>query len=128
MRRCVQLAALGYKISGVVALISSHGDPLLARDLFEHQQRRVPFRCSVGLQQLSICDQPIAVLDEQVSTVAQFCFLATAFTCQLSIRVGCGFVRVIGSLLAMKVNRRIAGIVWIVLSRRTFLLGSSSDW
>jgi len=36
--RCyVHLAALGYKISGVVALVGSYRYPLRSRDLLDHQ-------------------------------------------------------------------------------------------
>ena len=37
MRCDVHLAALGYKISGVVALVGSYRDALLSRDLLDHQ-------------------------------------------------------------------------------------------
>ena len=108
MRGCVQLAALGYKTSGIVALIGSHCHPLLGRDLFDHQQRRISFRRAIGLQQLGICDQPVAVLDEQISAVTQLCFFASAFAGQLRVRVGVGFVSVIGSLFAVAVSVSVA--------------------
>src|ERR1700745_4318360 len=100
------LPALGYKTSGVVALIASHCLPLLGMDLFDHQQRRISFRCAIGLQQLGVCDQPVAVLDEQISAVTQLGFFAIAFASQLRVRVGVGFVSVIGSLFAVKVHAR----------------------
>jgi hypothetical protein len=117
VRRDLHLAALGYELSGVVAFVGSHRDPLLSRDLLEHEQRRIPFRRPVGLQQLGLGDQPVAVLNQQISAVAQFGFFAAAFAGQLGIRVGGGLVAVIGPFLAMEVYRRIAGIVRIVVLR-----------
>src|SRR5205823_13361886 len=43
VRCCVQLAALSYKTSGVVSLVGSHSNPIPGRELFDHQQRRIPF-------------------------------------------------------------------------------------
>jgi hypothetical protein len=99
VRCCVHPATLGYKFSGVVALVGSHRYLLRSRDLLDHQQRRIPLRCPVGLQQLGVCDQPVAVLDEQIPTVAQFRFSASAFASQFGIRIGGGFMRVIGPAL-----------------------------
>jgi hypothetical protein len=65
---------------------------------------------------------PVAVLDEQIPTVAQFRFSASAFASQFGIRIGSGFMRVIGPALPVKVHGRIARIIRIIVSRRPFLL------
>jgi hypothetical protein len=56
VRRHLEVAALGHKVRRVVPLIASHRDLFRASDLFQHHQRRVAFRRSVGLEHFCVND------------------------------------------------------------------------
>src|SRR3954471_8476159 len=61
MRRDVYASYLSHELFGVVALVGSHGHALSAFDPLGHQQRRVPFRCAIGLQQLRVRQSRIRI-------------------------------------------------------------------
>src|SRR4051812_22948284 len=57
MRCDVHASYLPHELFGIVALVGSHRHTLSAFDPLGHEQRRVPFCCAIGLQQLP-CPPP----------------------------------------------------------------------
>ncbi len=85
--------------------------PVPAGRFLQHDQRRIPLRRAVGLEHLCVDDQPVGILHQQVSAVAQLRLLAVTFARQKRLRIGLRRMRLIRSPLAAKVHRGIAGIV-----------------
>ena len=85
--------------------------PFLPRELLKHHQRCISFCRPVGLEQFRRNDQPFAVLNQQVAVVAQFGLLAVALTHQQCVRIGRRFMRLVRTLLAVKIH---CWIAWII--------------
>ena len=102
VRRYVHRAAFPDKIPSVVALVARYRSALVTAPASDHSQSRLALCRSVGFQHFTVGNQPVAILDQQVAAVAQFGFLAAAFTRQPRIRIGRGFVRFVGPAFAVK--------------------------
>src|SRR5436305_10716877 len=110
MRRDVHASYLAYELFGVVALVGSHRYAL-ALDSVRHQHRRIAFRGAIGLQQLRIHHQAVAVLNQHIAAVGQLRLVAAALARQPRISICRRFVRFVAAPLAMKVHRGIARII-----------------
>jgi hypothetical protein len=84
----------------------------VAGNLLQHQQRRIALGAPVGFQQLRVHDQPVAILHQQIAAVTQLRLLARPLARQLRVRIGLRLMGLVRALLAMKIHRRVAGIVW----------------
>src|SRR5260221_298246 len=61
VRRHVHVPAFRHEISGVVALVAAYGDPLSARNLFQHDQRGIALGSPIDLEYFCRYDQSVAV-------------------------------------------------------------------
>ena len=66
MRRDSHVPAFGHEIDRVVAFVPARRHGLCTRNLLQHQQRRVAFRCAVSLEYFAFHDQPVAILHQQI--------------------------------------------------------------
>src|SRR5437764_6932975 len=125
MRRDVHASYLAYELFGVVALVGSHRYAL-ALDSVRHQHRRIAFRGAIGLQQLRIHHQAVAVLNQHIAAVGQLRLVAAALARQPRISICRRFVRFVAAPLAVKVHRGVARIIRrrllaLVLALKTLL-------
>jgi hypothetical protein len=90
-------------------LVNAHG--FSALHLLQYQQCRIPLRSPVGLQQFRIHNESVAVLHQQTAAVIQLRLAAPRLTRQQCVRIGPRLVRLDGPLLAVRIHRRVAGIV-----------------
>ena len=111
VRRDLHVSALRHEICRVIGLVAAHGHLPCSRNLFQHDQRGIALRRSVGLEHLGVYDQTVAVLHQQIPVVTQLGFFALAFACHLRIWVGLRLVGLVRPLLAVEVYRRVARIV-----------------
>ena len=111
MRRHVDIPALGHESLRVESLVSAHRHRLRARQLLQHDQRRIAFCRAIGLEHFRGHDQPVAVLHQQIPAVTQLRLLARPLARQLRLGICLRFVGIVGPLLAVKVYRRIAQII-----------------
>ena len=105
------MTAFGYELRRVKSLVAAHRDAAVARNLLQHHQRRIALGAPVGFQQLRVHDQPVAILYLQIAAVAQLGLLAWSLARQLRIRIGLRLMGFVGPLLAMKIHRRVTGII-----------------
>src|SRR6267154_5303822 len=115
MRGNVHMSAFGDELSGVKALITAHRKALIAGQLLQHQQCRVALGAPVGLQQLRVHNQTVAILYQQIAAVTQLRLLACSLARQLRIPIGGGLMRLVGTRLPVKIHRWIAWILRGVL-------------
>src|SRR6266853_3100523 len=111
VRRGVERTGIRYETFGVIAFIGSDGYPIVARNRLDHHRRCIPLGCAIGLHRFHIRDQSVSIVHQYVAGVTQLCFLARALARQQRLRVGRGLMRRVAPLLAMKVHRRITGII-----------------
>src|SRR5512139_665795 len=104
----LHLATLIDKVSGVVGFVGSNSFSLLSGGLREHLLGCFPLAGSGCLSDAGIHDQPISVLCEDMARVAQSGLFAFSLLGQPCIRVGCGDMGLIGSLLSVEIHLRIA--------------------
>src|SRR5215467_14650543 len=107
----LQIPALRDESFGVIRFIASYRHALIPRNLFQHDQRRIPFGGAVGLEYLGIHNQPVAVLHQDASAIAQFGFFSPTFSGQHRIRISRGLMGLIAATFAMEVHRRIARVI-----------------
>jgi hypothetical protein len=95
-----------HKILRVIGLVSAQREtPPTALALgFEHQQRGLAFSISVSRGSHRGSDQAVAVLHQRVAQTGQMRFLAIALFVQPRVRVGGRFMRLVRTLLPMKVG------------------------
>ena len=62
MRGNVHMPTFGDELCGVKAFVTAHREALIAWQLLQHQQRRVALSAAVGLQQLRVHNQTVAIL------------------------------------------------------------------
>ena len=108
VRRHLHMPALENEVLGVVPFVRPNCNPSRAGNLLQHDQGRIPFCRTVGLQPFRLYDESVA----QIAVVAQFGFLALAFSCQPRVLISAGFVRIVAAAFPTKIHRRIAGIIW----------------
>jgi hypothetical protein len=89
------MSAFGHETERVKPFVSTHRDRLRLRNLFQRRQQRIAFRCPVGLKQLYIDDQSVAILHQQIPTATQPGLLPLAFARHPWLRIGPRFVRII---------------------------------
>jgi hypothetical protein len=118
VRRHTKMTAPDHELCRVKTLVTADRHAPRSGDLLQHQQRGIPLCASVGLQQLCIHDQTVAILHQQTATVAQLRLLARALARQLRIWIGLRRVRLIAAVLTVKIHGRIS---WIVRRPRTIL-------
>ena len=106
-------AQVSNKIARVVSLVGTQGHTLAIRShpLLGHLQGGFPFGRPRGWSQSGGGHQPVAVLHQHVSLIAQLGFLARSFPVEPRLRIGLGLVRLVAALLAVEVHRRVARIV-----------------
>src|SRR5712691_12383311 len=105
------VAQLLHKLLAVVAFVGPERDPLLPRNLFHHRERGLRLGPAIGLGDVAIDRDPVAVLHQHVPGVAQLGFLARTLARQPRLGVGGRLMGIVAALLAMKVNRGIAGVI-----------------
>jgi hypothetical protein len=85
--RHLQVPALAHKIGGVETFVTAHGHATDSRNLLQHLQRRIAFGDARGFPYPARHDQPVAILHQQISAVAQFRLLAPALARQLGLGI-----------------------------------------
>lgn len=95
----------------VVAFVAAEGDPIPARNLLYHRERRLSFGAPGSLRHAAVYRQSIAILHQHVARVTKFGFLAEPLAGQARLRVGGRLVSFIAALLAVKVYTRNARII-----------------
>jgi len=73
-------------------------DPAPARNLLHHSERRLRFGASGGLRNTRVDREPVAILHQHVSGVAELGFLAT-LAGQQRLRIGSGLVGIVGRIV-----------------------------
>jgi hypothetical protein len=106
VRHDLEISALGHKPERVKTFVSSNRQRLRTGKLLQHRQRRISLRRAVG----HVDDQSVAVLHQQIPSIAQLGFLPLAFARQWSVGIGLRLMSLIRPSLAAKVYRGIAGI------------------
>jgi hypothetical protein len=79
--------------------------------LAQQQERGLAFSRATRLRQLRVNHQTVAILHQHMALVNQFGFAALPLLKQSQVTVSGRLMRFIRAFLAVKVNRRIAGIV-----------------
>jgi len=92
-------------------LQDENGRLKIARKLLQHQQRCIPLSRAARLPGHGIYDQPVSVLHQQVTAIAQLRFFTLAFTRQLVLGIGVRFMRVVRAPLATETHRGVAKII-----------------
>jgi len=123
MCRHLQIAQGGYKSLGVISTIPTHGDSPGFRFVGQHFYRSIAFRGPGCLRQTHIHHQPIAVLGNDVSQIAQFGFRSPALLVEPRLRVCLRLVRLIGAFLLVPVDVGITAARPWWLSRAVLFLG-----
>ena len=67
MRGDVHAPHFCYPTLRIVSLVSTDGHASFTRNAFGHQQRSIPFRRAVALQQLGIHHQTVSILDQHIA-------------------------------------------------------------
>src|SRR5258708_22170651 len=106
----------------VESFVTAQGASAAARDVFDQEERRIPFRGACGLGGAATDGKTISVLHDDVSQVGQLCFVATSLAVQSRLRISRRLVSVVRPLLAPEIHGRITGIVPAVASRRVLSL------
>src|SRR6202167_6068648 len=116
VRRDVHVPCLGHEVFGVICLVGSYRDRLIPWHLLHHDQRRIPLRCAIGLQQLYLGHQSVSVLHQHMPAVAEFGLFPRALLHQQRICIRRGRMRLVAALLSVKIHRWIAAIVrrWLL--------------
>src|SRR5216684_8484179 len=109
MWRDPMLAHFLNQLFAVIAFVGTQGDPMPARNLLYHRQRRLWFGPSGSLSYAAVDRQPMAILHQHMPGVAELRLLAFALARQE--RFGSRLMGIVAALLAMKVHGRIARIV-----------------
>jgi hypothetical protein len=73
----------------VESLVAADRDATVAGNVLQHQKRRIALGPPVGLEQLRVHDQAVAVLYQQIAVVAQLGLLAFALACQKRVPTTC---------------------------------------
>lgn len=130
-RRDLELSAALDEGLAVIALVGPDRGPLvLVAPTLQHLQRRLALGGTVGMGDLHVHDQPVAVLHEDVAHVAQAGLVALALLEQPGIGVRGAGVGVVAALLPFEVHlgvapRRCAAV--IVLALEAFVRGPGLD-
>ena len=109
------MPALRYKPARIVPLVRSHREPIRTRQLLQHHQRRIALRRTVGLKDLRVHHQSIAVFRQQIRIEAQLRLLAIALPRQHGIGIGGGLVSLVAALLSVEIYAGVTGIVGRIL-------------
>src|SRR6266446_7409044 len=104
MRSDVHPPQFSYEFPRVVVLVSSQRHALSWGDRFRHEHGSIPLRSAIGLGQKGLHQKPVAVLHQYMSQVAELCFAAFRLLEQPGIRIRCGFMGLVLSLLPVKVD------------------------
>src|SRR6266550_654790 len=124
VRRHLQVAQLLHKIMRVVVLVTAQRHSTSAADLCSEGQRRVALGGASRRRHASKDRQAITILHQQMAGVAQLRFFAFALATQHGFGISSRLMRFVRPLLAVKVHRRITGIirrrlVWLILRLET---------
>src|SRR5208282_1687743 len=122
MRSYLMLAQGLNQLLAVVALVGAQGYPMPARELFQQRQRSLRFSAAGGLSYPAVDRQPVAILHQHVTGVAELGLLARALAGQARLGIGSRLVGVIGARFAVKVDAGVAGIVRRRLGLSVFAL------
>ena len=111
VRRHVSLTSFPDEVFSVIPLVTTHCHPARAADLYRELHARVSFSSAGRPRNDGFNRKPISILHKQVPRIAQFRFLAFAFSAQHRVWVGRGLMRLIRTFLAMKVDRCVPRII-----------------
>ena len=106
VRRRVQFAHQPDEIAHVVRLVGADGAPAAWRAFplrADHPRRGLAFGIAIGDRRHGIGDQPVSVLDQQVTEIRQPRFGALRFSIQPRVRIGLRRVRLVRPRLAMEI-------------------------
>ena len=96
----------------VVGLVRGDGDTTRRqRQLAEQRDRRVKFGRPARVGDRGVNDEPVAVLGQEMTEIAQLGFTATRFLGQPRVRIGGRLMRVVPARLAVESDRRILRII-----------------
>ncbi len=91
----------------------------------KHQQRGIALGVTVGMRHHRRGDQPVAVLHQGMAKITQLRLLAVALLVQPRIGIGGRLMRLVPSLLSVKV--RAIAIVGAILAAKALLRGPGLD-
>src|SRR5438093_588842 len=111
MRRGAARPHLLHPVRGVVVLVGAHRDAPRPGAGLHHLQRRLAFRRPAGQSQARLHHQPVPVLHQRVTQVAQLGFLPLGLFVDPRVRIGGRLMRLVRALLAPEIHRGVAGIV-----------------
>src|ERR1700726_1270647 len=118
-----------YEFLRVVVFVSSQGHPLSAGEGLGHQHRCISLRSAIGLSQKSLHQKAVTVFHQYMSQVAELRFAPFRLLEQPGIRIRCGFMGLVLSLLPVKVDlsSRPGRLPPAVLAPETLLARPSLD-
>ena len=109
MRAHVDRAQFLDEIGRIVALVGAQRDGARASgEIFDHVERRQPLGMARDTRQPSIDNQTRAVLHQPMADEAELRLHSRSLAVQSGVRVGRAAMRLVGALLAAKIDRCIA--------------------
>src|ERR1700674_5374505 len=111
VRRYAHVPALAHELRGIKSVVANDGHLPDPRNLLQQDHRRIALGGARGFPHQARYNQSVAILHQQISTVAQLRLLARAFARQQSVGIGFRFVRLVRTFLATKIHRGVSRIV-----------------
>src|SRR6266404_1239183 len=129
VRSDIHPTKLSDQLPRVVVLVPSQRHPFSAGEGLRHEHRSISFRSSIGLDQKSLHQKPVAVLHQYMSQVAQLRLAAFGLLEQPGIGIRRGSMGLVLPLLPVKVDlpARSGRLPHSVLSPETLLASPSLD-
>jgi len=109
VQRHIHVSAFVHKHCRVEPVVAAHRDASVTGNLLQLRQRRFTLGPAVGLEQLRVPDQTVAILHEKIAAVAQVGLLAFALVRQQRIPIGLRLLGLVRVPLAVKIHCRIPG-------------------
>src|SRR6516164_6718487 len=110
---CGEVPHVGHEVSRIEALVGTHGDALGARRIaHDHVFRGFALDHTRHLSQFRLDDEAVAVLRHDVARISELCLLTLALLGEFGFGVRGGAVRLIATLLAVKMALAVAPRRW----------------
>src|SRR5215472_1822659 len=122
MRSYSMLAHCLNQFFAVVAFVGAQRDPMPARNLLHHRQRRLRFGTPGSLGYAAVDRQPVAILHQHMSGVTELGLFALPLARQQGLWICSRLVGIVAAPLAMKVHAWIARIVVVRRALRRFTI------
>src|SRR5258707_5512012 len=114
-------AQFAHKVFRVVSLVAAECHPRLWRSLCDQFQGGCAFARATGQAKFRRHRPAIAVLHQHAAQILEPGFTASRLLIKPDILIGSRLMRLIRAFLAVKVHRRIAGIIRLVIAPRLVL-------